>query len=101
MVIRIVERKRSPSPAASNGVAAKFESRPSSWRFETMTSPGPAACGRISHEAALSGGTAAHQCAGYADRGAGDPAALYPEVERELRALEATGPAADTREPDP
>src|SRR6185503_2188402 len=51
-----------------NGVGAKLESRPSSWRLERMTSPGPASCGRISHAGAPSFGTGAHQCAGYPAR---------------------------------
>src|SRR5580700_7527220 len=48
-----------------NGVGAKLESKPSSLRLERMTSPGPAACGRISHAGAPSGDTGCHQCAGY------------------------------------
>src|SRR5262245_15444714 len=51
-------------PRNVNGVAAKFESSPSSLRLERITSPGPASCGRISQSGVPSLGTAAHQCAG-------------------------------------
>ena len=47
-----------------NGVAAKLESKPSSLRLERITSPGPAACGRISQAGAPLVGTGVHQCAG-------------------------------------
>src|ERR1700733_10469674 len=48
-----------------NGVAAKFERMPSSLRLERITSPGLAACGRISQTALWLSGTGAHQRAGY------------------------------------
>src|SRR5205809_830846 len=47
-----------------NGVAAKLDSKPSSVRLVRMTSPGPASCGSISHEAACSRGTGFHHAAG-------------------------------------
>ena len=42
---------------------------PNSLRFERMTSPGCASCGRISHEAAWSLGTGFHQCRRYREEG--------------------------------
>src|SRR3989338_1778142 len=53
------------TPRYVKGVGAKFDMIPNSPRFERMTSHGPAACGKISHHAALSGGTGAHHCSGY------------------------------------
>jgi len=51
-------------PWNENGVDAKFDNNPSSLRFERITSPGFAACGRISQPGAPSVGAGVHQCGG-------------------------------------
>src|SRR5207237_4320334 len=47
-------------PRNSNGVAAKFESSPSSFRFDRITSPGFASCGSISQLGAPFVGAGSH-----------------------------------------